>query len=110
MTLSRTDEIGLFCVRPVNRSLGWGARNAFDEMMHEFCVALGWCGCIKDGKPLHVSDFIPETGPVSADEFARWLITADGMDPNHLSASDLRRWMPQLKAVFVKHMGADVID
>jgi hypothetical protein len=87
-----------------------GRPNAFGGMMHEFCVKLGWCGCVKDDKPLHVSDFIPETGPVSADEFARWLIMADGLDPDQLSVSEFRRWMPQLKAVFVKHMGADVID
>jgi hypothetical protein len=84
--------------------------NAFDGMMHEFCVGLGWCGCVKDGRPLHVTDFIPVTGPVSADEFARWLIMADGLDPNQLYPSESRSWMPQLKAVFVKHMGADVID
>jgi hypothetical protein len=83
-----------------------GRPNAFDGMMHEFCVGLGWCGCVKDGRPLHVSDFIPETGPVSADEFARWLITADGLDPDQLSDAELR----QLRAVFVKHMGVDVID
>jgi hypothetical protein len=85
--------------------------NAFDGMMHEFCVGLGWCGgCVKDGKPLHVTDFIPETGLVSADEFARWIIMAEGLDPDQLNASEIRRWIPQLKAVFVKHMGADVVD
>ena len=83
--------------------------NAFDGMMHEFCVRLGWCGCVKDGRPLHVTDFIPETGPVSADEFAKWLIMADGLDPDQLSP-EIRRWLPQLKAVFIKHMGADIID
>ena len=87
-----------------------GRPNAFDGMMHEFCVKLGWCGCVKDGKPLHVSDFIPETGPVSADEFARFLIMADGFDPDRLSDSELRGLMTQLKAVFVKHMEADVVD
>jgi hypothetical protein len=50
-------------------------------LMHEFCVGLRWCGCIMDDKPLHVTDFISETGPVSADEFARWLIMADSLDP-----------------------------
>ena len=87
-----------------------GRPNAFDGMMHEFCVGIGFCGCVKDGKPLHVTDFIPEAGPVSADEFARWLIMADGLDPDQPSASEIRRWIPKLKAVFVKHMGADVID
>ena len=88
-----------------------GRPNAFDGMMHEFCVGLGFCGCVKDGKPLHISDFIPETGLVSADEFVRWLIMADGLDPDQPSATEIRRrWIPQLKAVFVKHMGADVVD
>ena len=59
--------------------------NAFDGMRHEFCAELGWCGWVKNGKRLHVSDFIPERGPVSADEFARWLIAADGLDPDQLS-------------------------
>jgi hypothetical protein len=35
-----------------------GRPHAFDGMTHEFCVKLGWCGCVKDGKPLHVSDLI----------------------------------------------------
>ena len=87
-----------------------GRPNAFDGMMHEFCVKMGFCGGIKDGKPLHVTDFIPETGPVSADEFVSWLVTADGFDPDDPSAAEIRRWMPELKAVFVKHMGADVVD
>jgi hypothetical protein len=87
-----------------------GRPNAFDEMLREFCVRLGWCGGVKDGKALHVTDFIPETGPVSADEFVRWLIVADGFDPDQLSAPEVKRWIPELKAVFVKHMGADVVD
>lgn len=87
-----------------------GQPNAFDGMMHEFCVKLGYCGSVKDGKPLHVSHFIPETGLVSADQFARWLISADGFGPDQLSTSELRHSIRQLTAVFVKHMGTDVVD
>jgi hypothetical protein len=87
-----------------------GHPNAFDGMMQEFCVNLDYCGGVKDGEPLHVTHFIPETGPVSADQFARWLIVADGLDPDRLSTSELRRLIGQLTAVFVKHMGADVVD
>jgi hypothetical protein len=87
-----------------------GHPNAFDGMMHEFCVKLGYCGGVKDGEPFHVTHFIPEAGPVSADQFARWLIVADGFDPDRLSTSELRRLIGQLTAVFVKHMGADVVD
>ena len=87
-----------------------GHTNAFDGMMHEFCVKLGYCGSVKDGKPLHVSDFIPKTGPVSADPFAKWLIAADGFDLDGFSTSQLARLRSRLSAVFVKHMGADVVD
>jgi len=83
-----------------------GRPNAFDGMMYELIVGLAWdCRSIKNGKPLSVTDFIPETGPVSADQFARWVIMAEGLDPHQY-----RRRIPQLKAVFVKHMGADVVD
>jgi hypothetical protein len=89
--------------------ISMGKPNKFDGMMHELCVRLGWCGCIKDNKPLHVTDFIPASGLVSADEFAKWIIMADGIDPDQVS-NDIKRWMSQLKTVFVKHMGADNID
>jgi hypothetical protein len=86
-----------------------GRPNAFDGMLDEFCVRLGLCGCVKDGKRLHVTDFIPETGPVSADQFARWLIMADGLDPDE-PTPEIRRSIHRLKAVFAKHMGAGVVD
>ena len=74
--------------------------------MYELIVGLAWdCRSIKNGKPLSITDFIPETGPVSADQFARWVIMAEGHDPGQY-----RRRIPQLKAVFVKHMGTDVVD
>jgi hypothetical protein len=80
--------------------------SAFDGMMHEFCAVLGWCGSVKDGKRLHVTDFIPSAGPVSADQFASWIVEAEGLDPNAINASELTR----LASVFIKHMGANVID
>jgi hypothetical protein len=43
------------------QEIGWAAR-MFDGMMHEFCVGIGFCGCVKDGKPLHVTDFIQKPG------------------------------------------------
>ncbi len=83
-----------------------GRPNAFDGMMYEYCVGLGYCGSVIDGKPLHVTDFIPEAGPVSAKQFVRWLVTAEfGVDPGEYDYSEFR-----LAAVFIKHMGADVVD
>jgi hypothetical protein len=87
-----------------------GRPNAFDGMMHEYCVGMGYCGGVHDGKPLHVTDFIPETGPVSAIQFVRWLLTAEsGVDPGELDTSRASFGF-RLAAVFIKHMGADVVD
>jgi hypothetical protein len=85
-----------------------GRPNKFDGMMYELIVGLAWdCRCFKNGKPVDITDFIPETGPVSADQFARWVIMAEGLDPDQ---KKYRRRIPQLKGVFVKHMGSEVVD
>ena len=79
-----------------------GRPNKFDGMMHEFCVGLGFCGSVRDGKPLHVTDFVPEAGTVSADEFVQWIISAEGLE----GYDDARH----LKEVFIKHMGTVAVD
>jgi hypothetical protein len=83
----------------------------FDGMMYEFCVRLGWCGStIKDGEPVLLTDFIPDTGSVTAEQLVEWLMLADGVDFNKVGSSWLKRWRRELKAVFVKHLGAEVAD
>jgi hypothetical protein len=76
--------------------------NRFNGMMHEYCVGLGFCGGMMDEKPTHVTDFIPETGQVSAQQFVHGLLNAEGLDGH----SD--DW--GLKAVFIRHMGTDFVD
>lgn len=81
----------------------------YNALMHEVCVGRGWCGGIVNGKPSHVDDLIPETGPVSAEQFVEWLFQADGVDPS----SEPAKWAKHkdaLREAFVRHMGADVID
>ena len=76
----------------------------YAALLNEVCVGLGYCGCIKDGEPLHVDDFIPDAGLVTADQFAEWVVLADNMDPStnpHLNA---------IRRAFVRHMGADTVD
>ena len=81
----------------------------FDRLMDEVCVERGWCGGIVDGMPRHVTDFLPATGVVSADQFALWLFEAEGVDPDE----DRPKWQPHLdglKAAFVRHLGAQRVD
>jgi hypothetical protein len=85
------------------------ANIAYDALIYEICVGLGFCGCIKDGKPLHVDKFIPSEGPVTADQFADWVFLADDMNPN----SEPKRWedlKDKIKLAFVRHMGAELVD
>ena len=84
-------------------------KTGYDALMDEVCVGLGFCGCIKRGRPLHVDRFIPTSGPVRADQFAEWVFLADDMNPN----SKPERWekiRAKIEAAFFRHMGGDVVD
>lgn len=81
----------------------------YDALMHDVCARMGWCGVVVDGKPLHVNDFIPNSGLVTADQFVDWLFRAEGMDPNS-KPEQWRRHKEALKAAFIKHMGSDIVD
>lgn len=84
-------------------------RTPYEAMMHEFCVDLGWCGALVDGRSQHVDDYLPECGEVTADQFVEWLVRADGEDPDSELCAR-RDWKAKLKSVFVKHMGAEVVS
>lgn len=81
----------------------------FDELMREVCVTYGYCGGIVDGKPSHVTDFIPESGPVTAKQFADWLFLADGADPTEISGRQAKLHAA-LESAFVRHLGAATVD
>ena len=84
-------------------------REPFDALMHEVCVERGWCGAIVDDRPLNVTDFLPASGTVTADQFVNWLFEADGVDPNE----DRTKWQSHidgLRNAFVRHMGGAVVD
>jgi len=84
-------------------------RGPFDALMREVCVERGWCGSIVDDRPMHVTDFLPASGTVTADQFVGWLFDADGVDPNE----DLAKWqkhMHALRDAFVRHMGGTSVD
>ncbi len=82
-------------------------KTGFDALMHDACVVWGFCGCIKDGDPMHVTRLIPPDGPVHAAQFVEWLLLADDVNPN-LPKYD--RYKAALQTSFVKNMGSDVVD
>lgn len=80
---------------------------AYNAFLTQVCVALGFCGSVANGEPLHVDQFIPESGPVSADQFVNWVFRAEGMDPDE---TDALKHAHSLRKAFVRHMGFEVVD
>lgn len=81
----------------------------YDALMHEVCVGKGYCGGVVDGKLLHVDMFIPESGPVTADQFIDWLFNAEGITDT-AAPGRLQDHRAALRAAFVRHMGSDLVD
>lgn len=65
---------------------------------------MGYCGSVVDGEPRYVQMYIPESGPVSADQFVEWVFLAEGLDHVGSSHAD------QMRKAFVKLMGSEVVD
>ncbi len=83
--------------------------NKFEELMHFCCVDMGFCGCIKNNEPLHVTNFIPSTGPIHVDQFVEWIFLADDMNPN----IENERWgkhKQEIREHFIKIMGSETVD
>jgi hypothetical protein len=74
--------------------------------MEDICVGLGYCGSIDgEGKSRHVTDYIPDSGPVTAKQFAEWVMLADGEEPFVGS-----RFQADFEKLFVQHMGSYTVD
>lgn len=57
---------------------------------------------------MHVTQFIPDNGYVSAREFSEWVMLADDCGPN--SNCDFRdRHKKDIEEAFIKYMGSDVV-
>jgi hypothetical protein len=80
----------------------------FDTLLTAVCAGHGYCGSVQDGRFVHVTDFIPDSGQVTAEQFVDWVFIADGNrwigDPIAMKHRET------LRAYFIFHMGADVVD
>jgi hypothetical protein len=85
-------------------------KTGYDALMDKVCVEWGFCGGIDDqGNPSHVDFYIPDSGPVTAEQFTDWVFLADGMDPEE----DLSKWQPhkdRIISAFVSLMGSEIVD
>lgn len=75
----------------------------FDLLLWDVCVRLGFCGGLVNGNPTHVTDLLPDVGMVTAEEFAKLAITAEGGPQS--SPDKQLRWVTALADAFVEHLG-----
>jgi len=82
-------------------------RAAYDKLLEEVCVRLGFCGSVVDGQPRHVDQFLPQTGKLTDAEFADALFKAEGWDPD---GSEARTFRSSVREAFVRNMGGSEIE
>lgn len=81
--------------------------SAFDRLSWEICVGGGWCGGIVEGEPTTVDDLLPVSGTVSARDFAKLVIRADGWPESDAAPEKHLRW---LEMKFIERLGAVSVD
>src|SRR6218665_2965006 len=80
--------------------------SACDNLLWDICVNGGWCGGIVNGEPTHVDDLLPKTGTVTAKDFARLAVKADGWPDAEPVPAKHFIW---LEAKFIEHLGASEV-
>jgi hypothetical protein len=82
-------------------------KSDFDGLLRAVCIHYGFCGSLQDEGTLHVTDFIPERGKVSVDQFLEWLYMAEGeQSPSSPSGMIVRE---KLRSCFIGYMGSHVV-
>jgi hypothetical protein len=85
-------------------------RRGFEALMQivgeSWCLGQSYSG---DGKPVQVTDFIPATGTVTADQFVEWVFLASPPDAFDGSPK-WERARVAIRAAFVRHMGGEAVD
>ncbi len=79
---------------------------AYDKLLKDICVRLGFCGSVLGGQPLHVDQFLSQSGTLTDEGFADAVFKAEGLDPDSVEA---RRFRPSVRDAFVRHMGGSEI-
>lgn len=80
----------------------------FETLMRAVCAGHGYCGSLQDGQFVHVTDFIPKRGTVSAEDFVDWLFLADG--EAYIGRVNAMRRRETLRSMFIAHMGSTTVQ
>lgn len=77
----------------------------FEKLLRDACVIYGNCG----SGDTHVSDYLPKSGKLSADEFARLMLKAEKMSEEKYG-EQYRKNYNWCVARFRQTMGAEVVE
>lgn len=80
----------------------------YRALQQAVCAGMGWCGSVINGQARHVSQLIPKSGVVTADNFVDWLFEAEGYDA--LTGGHAKQHRRSIKRAFIEHMGGDSVD
>jgi hypothetical protein len=72
---------------------------AFDKLLEVACIKLGFC----EGN----WDRLPQSGSITSEDFARWLLESEGAQVNGPSWV---KFFDVLRALFVQEMGCESFD
>jgi hypothetical protein len=82
--------------------------------MRAVCVGYGYCGSpngscgpFQDDRFAHVTDFFPERGKVTAEQFVDWVFMAEGDWRRTTSAMMMRE---KMRSCFIGYMGSDGVN
>jgi hypothetical protein len=80
---------------------------AYEKLLNDVCVRLGFCGSIVNGEALHVDMLLPEQGTIRANDWVDAVLQAEGFDPKDASLDQFRR---SIRDAFIEHLGSDKVD
>jgi|LNFM01.1.fsa_nt_gb hypothetical protein len=80
-------------------------RERFEKLLHDACVIYGNCG----SGDTHISDYLPKSGELSANEFARLMLKAEKMSEAEYG-EQYRKGHDWCAERFRQTMGAEVVE
>ncbi|MBL0924802.1 MAG: hypothetical protein IBJ12_10105 [Sphingomonadaceae bacterium] len=85
------------------------AGRGFDALLQWTCVQFGYCGGVVDDEPRHVTDYFPESGHVSANQFAYWAFLAEG-DKLTIDQVLCHEHGARIRDAFIHFMSAESVE
>ena len=84
-------------------------RPDFDGLMRAVCTGYGYCGSLQDDGFVHLTDFFPERGKVTAEQFVDWLFMAEG-DQRPMGSPSAMMMREKIRNCFIGYMGSDYVN